>query len=76
MRKTSVDIDEALIEEARSLLGTSSIKETIDRALREGGARRRARRREIRALADMEGLDLADARVMAGAWRSEPRADS
>ena len=75
MRKTSVDIDEALIEEARSLLGTSSIKETINRALREVvcGA---ARRREIRALADMEGLDLADARVMAGAWRSEPRADS
>ena len=75
MRKTSVDIDEALLEEARSLLGTSSLKETIDRALREV-VRGAARRREIRALADMEGLDLADARVMAGAWRSAPRADS
>ena len=74
MRKTSVDIDEALLEEARSLFGTSSTKETIDRALREV-VRGAARRRETRALADMEGLDLADARVMAGAWRSEPRAD-
>lgn len=75
MRKSSVDIDEALLEEARSLLGASSTQETIDQALREV-VRGAARRREIRALADMEGLDLADVRVMAGAWRSEPRADS
>ena len=75
MRKSSVDIDEALLEEARSLLGASSTQETIDQALREV-VRGAARRREIRALADMEGPDLADARVMAGAWRSEPRADS
>lgn len=55
-----MDIDEALIEEARSLLGTSSTRETIDRALREV-VRGAARRREIRALADREGLDLAGA---------------
>ena len=35
-----------------------------------------ARREEIRVLAAMEGLDLADEQVMTGAWRSEPRADS
>ena len=29
MRKTSVDIDNDLLEQARNLLGTSSIKETI-----------------------------------------------
>ena len=75
MRKTSVDIDDDLIEQARGLLGTSSIKETIDRALHEV-VRAAARRQEIRALAVMEGLDLADEQVMAGAWRSEPRADT
>lgn len=75
MRKTSVDIDDDLIEQVRRLLGTTSIKETIDRALREV-VRGAARREEIRALATMDGLDLADEQVMAGAWRSEPRSDS
>ena len=51
------------------VLGTSSIKETIDSALREV-MRAEARRREIRALAVMDGLDLADEKVMAKAWRS------
>ena len=69
MRKTSVDIDERLIEQAKLLLGTASIKETIDSALREV-VRRDARRQEIRALAEMDGLDLSDGEVMAGAWRS------
>lgn len=69
MRKTSVDIDDLLLEQVRDVLGTSSIKETIDGALREV-MRAEARRREIRALAVMEGLDLADEHVMAKAWRS------
>ena len=69
MRKTSVDVDDRLLEQVRDVLGTSSIKETIDSALREV-MRAEARRQEIRALAVMEGLDLADERVMAKAWRS------
>lgn len=69
MRKTSVDIDEHLIAQAKVLLGTVSIKETIDSALREI-VRRDVRRQEIRALAEMDGLDLSDAKVMAKAWRS------
>ena len=69
MRKTSVDVDDLLLEQVRDVLGTSSIKETIDGALREV-MRAEARRREIRALAVMEGLDLADEQVMAKAWRS------
>ena len=68
MRKTSVDIDERLIEQAKVLLGTGSIKDTIDSALREI-VRADVRRQEIRALAEMDGLDLADATVMAKAWR-------
>ena len=69
MRKTSVDVDDRLLEQVRDVLGTSSIKETIDRALREV-MRVEARRREITALAVMDGLDLADEKVMAKAWRS------
>lgn len=69
MRKTSVDIDEHLIEQAKVLLGTVSIKETIDSALREI-VRMDVRRQEIVALAEMDGLDLSDAKVMAKAWRS------
>ena len=69
MRKTSVDIDDHLIEQVRSVLGTSSIKETIDSALREV-LRVDARRQEIRALAEMDGMDLANKDVMAKAWRS------
>lgn len=69
MRKTSVEIDDGLIEQVRILLGTSSIKETIDSALREV-LRREARRQEIEALATMDGLELSNEKVMAGAWRS------
>ena len=68
MRKTSVDIDDNLIEQVRGVLGTSSIKETIDSALREV-LRGEARRQEVRALAKMDGLDLANEEVMAKAWR-------
>jgi len=69
VRKTSVEIDDGLVEQVRMLLGTSSIKETIDSALREV-LRREARRQEIEALATMDGLELSNEKVMAGAWRS------
>lgn len=69
MGKTNVDIDERLIEQAKVLLGTVSVKETIDKALREV-VRMDARRQEIRALTEMDELDLGDAKVMAEAWRS------
>ena len=72
MRKTSVQIDDHLVEQAQNLLGTNSINETIDRALLEV-VRSEARREEIRALAQMDGLDLSNEQVMADAWRwSEP----
>ena len=69
MRKTSVEIDDQLITQVRGLLGTTSIKETIYRALQEV-VRQEAARREIHALAQMEGLDLADDDIMSRAWRS------
>ena len=69
MSKTSVDIDDDLLEQARSLLGTSTIKDTIHCALSEV-VRAWARRREVEALVTMDGLDLADRKIMDGAWRS------
>ena len=69
MRKTSVIIDDRLLEQARSLLGTASIRDTIDRALREI-LRAEARRQEVAALSEMDGLDLANKEIMAKAWRS------
>ena len=68
MRKTSVYIDDELVARVRILLGTSSIKETIHQALLEV-ERRDARRQEIRALIEMDGLDLRDEDAMARAWR-------
>ena len=67
-RKTSVVIDSELLERAKDLLGASTIKETIDRALLEV-VRNQARMEEVAALSNMRGLDLADSEVMAGAWR-------
>ena len=69
MKKTSVVIDDRLLEQVQDLLGTRSIRDTIDRALREI-VRDGARRQEIAALSEMDGLDLAKEEIMAGAWRS------
>ena len=57
-----------MLEEVRGLLGTASIRDTIDSALREI-VRVESRRQEVSALVEMDGLDLADEKVMAGAWR-------
>lgn len=68
MRKTTVEVDDALVGRVRVLLGTSSMKETIDQALREV-ERQEARRQEIKALIRMDGLDLTDEKLMATTWR-------
>ena len=69
MIKVSVDIDKSLIEQVRRVLGTSSVEETIHAALREV-MRSDARRQEIRALTEMDGIDLTNEEVMVKAWRS------
>ena len=68
VRKTSVAVDEQLLEAVQDELGTRTVRETIDMALREV-LRNRARRAEVAALTTMEGMDLADEEAMAGAWR-------
>ena len=69
LRKISVKIDEDLLSAARQALSTTTTKDTIEQALREV-LRPKARREEVEALSTMRGMDLADPRVMAGAWRS------
>jgi Arc/MetJ family transcription regulator len=67
--KTSVEIDEDLLEAAKRILETTTVRDTVEEAFREV-ARVEARRREVETLTRMTGLDLADPDVMAGAWRS------
>jgi len=68
-RKTSVEIDEGLLEEVRRILGTSTLRETVEEAFLEV-LREHARREEVAALGEMRGMDLDDPDVMASAWRT------
>jgi hypothetical protein len=68
MHKTTLVIDDAKLRRVRKVLGTKGIKDTIDRALDEVLALD-ARRRLVEKLRTMDGLDLDDPDVMAGAWR-------
>ncbi len=68
-RKTSVEINESLLSAVQRVLATTTIKDTIEEAFREV-LRAEARREEVEALRNMQGMDLADPEVMAGAWGS------
>jgi len=68
-RKTSIEIDPALLERVRAVLGTVTIKETVEEALLEV-LREWARREEVEALHEMEEMDLDDPSVMSEAWRT------
>ena len=68
-RKTSLEIDEDLLDAVKRVLATRTIKETVDEAFREI-LRAQARREEVQALMTMDGMDLDKPEVMKGAWRS------
>ena len=68
MHRTTLVIDQRKLAKARRLLGTKGIKDTIERALDEVIAYE-ARRLALDQLRTMDGLDLADPKVMAKAWR-------
>lgn len=64
MGKHLVDIDEDALRTARAKLGSATIKETVNRALRQaGGEHRRTVQRRLDSLA---GVDLVDREQ---AWR-------
>jgi len=67
VRKTSVEINEELLEAVRRILATATVRETVEEAFREV-VRGEARRREVEALSELRGMDLADPEVMARAW--------
>lgn len=69
MTKRLVDIDDELLARAKELLHTTTIKETVNRAL-DDSVRLQLRRRFVDRLSRMEGLDLDDPEVMKGAWRT------
>lgn len=68
MSKTTVDVNEEKVEAAKAVLGTRTLRDTIDRAL-DSVLALAARRRLIERLERMDGLDLDDPEVMASAWR-------
>jgi Arc/MetJ family transcription regulator len=67
-RKNSVTIDEDLLAAVQDVLGTRTVKETIEQAFLEV-LRARARLEEVEALSTMRGMDLDDDEVMTKAWR-------
>ncbi len=68
MRKTTLEVDESLFAQVREVLGTTGLKATVRRAFEEVLASD-ARRRALRQLQEMDGLDLDKPDVMTGAWR-------
>jgi Arc/MetJ family transcription regulator len=66
--KRLVDIDDADLDAARLALSTSTIKETVARALREAAASA-ARRREVERLLDGSSALLAADADRDRAWR-------
>jgi Arc/MetJ family transcription regulator len=66
--KRLVDIDDELLDEAAAVLGTPTMKQTVNRSLEEVVLAAR-RRRHADRLEGMRDLDLAKPRVMSGAWR-------
>lgn len=68
MTKRLVDIDDEVLDAARVALSTTTIKDTVNRALAESAAA--ALRRQFVERMAADGLpDLRDPDVMAGAWR-------
>ena len=66
--KTTVAIDTTLLTAVKEVLGTRTLRETIEQSFLEV-LRVRARLEEVEALSKMEGMDLANDDIMAGAWR-------
>lgn len=68
MSKTTVDVNDEKVEEVKAVLGTRTLRDTIDRAL-DTVLTVSARQRLIERLRRMDGLELDDPAVMDTAWR-------
>ncbi len=68
MTKRLVDIDDAVLERAREVLGTVTLKDTVNTALAESvQARDRSVGFDLEAFAEVT-QDLSNPEIMAGAW--------
>ncbi|HEY2698311.1 MAG TPA: type II toxin-antitoxin system VapB family antitoxin [Pseudonocardiaceae bacterium] len=69
MSRTVIDLDDALVEQAATVYGTSTKVATVNAALAD--AVNRAKRTEFIDWLASGGLpDLSDGQVMDGAWRN------
>ncbi len=56
MRRTTIEIEDALLRQAQQALGTKGLKDTVDRAFREV-VRQMLRRRLAKRIEGGEGVD-------------------
>lgn len=68
MHKTTLEVDEELFRRVSEILQTRGLKATVRRAFEEVIALD-ARRKALRQLEDLDGLDLDRPEVRAQAWR-------
>ncbi len=66
--KRLIDIDDDLLERARPATGATTMKDTVNAALRHI-VESELRLRHLRRLQNLDGMDLADDAIMAGARR-------
>ncbi len=66
--KTLIDINEDALKAAQTAYGTTSKRETVNRALADAAAHA-ARRRDLERLTLGLLPDLSDESIMASAWR-------
>lgn len=69
VRRTTLEIDDDMLSQAREILGTKGVKDTVDEALREV-LRMEAGRRLIEWLKENE--DLHNPEIMRHAWPDPP----
>jgi Arc/MetJ family transcription regulator len=68
MSTTQIELDQELLSQAATILGTTTKKSTVNEALRRV-VQEEFRRRHVDELADGALPDLADPAVMDSAWR-------
>jgi len=66
--RTTIVLDQKKLARVRRVLGTTGIKETVERAFDEILAME-LRKRHVERLVKQDGIDLANDAVMATAWR-------
>lgn len=68
MHRTTINLDQKKLSKVRRLLGTTGIKDTVERAFDEILAME-LRKRAVERLIKMDGLELGDSTITASAWR-------